>query len=296
MIIGLILISFSGVIPNSKSDTQIVYKEFTYSEEEIKNFIYSNKKVPDDFYYEIHRREVNYSVHYIYPGIINGSEYIFFSTDNFDEAQNFILQYLKKPNISAKNITTTYENEKFYEFQTEELIRFGFLQIRKYRVHKSTYFYLNDRSYHIWATHLTLGQNESLEIGNFKQMPINTTSTKELVGYLWFMKNWNMGGYVIVDYVISTNNSIVSVILLETQSVTGDWGMYDSITLVYSKSSINITSGEISLYREAFSTFNGKYLPNSLSMSNGEIIIFFSIPIGCYVIFKIKRELKKNNS
>lgn len=295
---GLILISFSGIIPNSKSDTQIVYKEFTYSEEDIKNFIYSNKKVPDDFYYEIRYEQDNYSIYFVYPGIMNGSEYTFFSTNDFNEAQNFILQYLQKPDISAKNITTTYENEKFYEFQTEELNRFGFLHIRKYRVHKSSYIYLNDLSYHTWVTTLTLGQNESLEIGIFEHMPINTTSTKELVGYLWFMKNFMMHGHVVADYVISTNNSIVSVILLETQMVSGDWGIDDSITLVYSQYSINITSGKISLYREAFSRFNGKYNPNPLSNwipQYGEITLIFSILIGCFLILKIKRDLKKNS-
>lgn len=292
--IGLIFINFSGVIPNSKSDTQIVYKEFTYSEENIKNLIYSNKKVPDDFYFEITYEEDDYSVHYSYLGIMNGSEYTFFSTNDFNEAQNITLQYLQKPDISAKNITATYENEKFFEFQTEELIRFGFLQIRKYRVHKSSYIYLNDLSYHIWPTTLMLGQNKSLEIGIFEQKPINTTSVKELVGYLWFMKNSNMGGYIVADYVISTNNSTISMILLETQMISGDWGLYDSITLVYSQYSINISSGKISLYREAFSRFNGKYHPNPLSMSNGEIIIFFLIPIGCYMIFKIIKR-KKNN-
>jgi len=296
--IGLITINLCGLIPNTKSDTQIVYKEFTYSEDEIKNLIYSNKKVPDDFYYEIHYEVDNYSIAFLYPGIMNGSEYTFFSTNDFNEAQDFILQYLQKPDISAKNITTTYENEKFYEFQTDEFTQFGFLHIRKYRVHKSSYIYLNDLTYHTWVTTLTLGQKESLEIGIFEQKPINTTNTKEMVGYLWFMKNFMMYGHVVADYVISTNNSIVSVILLETQMVGGDWGMNDTVTLVYSQYSINITSGKISLYREAFSRFNAKYYHDPLSLSipqYGEIILIISILIGCYIIFKTKRDLKKNN-
>ena len=296
--IGLVIFNLSVLIPNSKSDTQKVYKEFTYSEEEISNFIYSYKIVPDDFYYEIVYEEGNYSSYFVYPGILNESEYTFFSTNNFTEAHNLILQFLQKPQISAKNITTTYENEKFFEFQTERLTRTGSLSITKYRIHKSSYIYLNDISYSTWESTLRLGQNESLEIGFFKQTPINTTNIKELVGYLWFMKNWMMGGHVVADYVMSTDNATISVILLETQMTVGDWGIYDSITLVYSHYSINITSGEISLYREAFSRFNGKYHPNPFSMSTPQdyiIIIIFSILIGCYVIFKIIRKFKKNS-
>ncbi len=292
--IGLIIINLSGLIPYTKSDTQKVYQEFTYSEEEIRDFIYSNKNVPDDFYWEIMYEEDNYSFFFIYPGIMNGSENnTFFSTNDFNEAQNFVLQYLQKPNISAKNITTTYENEKFFEFQTELNI-FGSLHITKYRVHKSSYIYLNDLSYSEWATDLKLGQNESLEIGFFKQNPINTTNIKELVGYLWFMKNWMMYGHVVADYVISTENNTISVILLETQMVGGDWGMYDSITLVYSKYSINIISGNISLWRETFSRFNEIYHPNPFSIRTqqyGIIIIIFSILIGSYIIFKIIKKI-----
>jgi hypothetical protein len=236
--------------PKTQDEDLKTYKEFQYSEDEIKNFVYSNKTVPEGLYYETLRGHLYFSIE--------------FSTNNLTEA-NFFFEN-NYPGSYA-HLVETSENEKFFEFVTKRNYTHPVIGIytetNVIRVHKSSYIFLNESGYfHGLPDKLYFGHNESFKIGTLNQRPLNSSNTKEVCSYIWFLRNWMMYGYKIANCVLSVDNNTIYCMLLEIEVIYGDWGMYDAITLIYSKFSINRDNGSISIWREAFDEFEGEYHPN----------------------------------
>ena len=252
------------------------YNEFQYSEDEIMDFVYSNKTVPDGLYYETLKGSLHFPLE--------------FSTDNFTEANNFIEN--NYPNYFI-HIVETSENEKFFEFitkrnQTHPVIG-NYTETDVFRVHKISYIFLNQSDYFLGLPDkLLLEHNESFKIGAFNQRPINSSNTKEVCSYIWFIRTWMMYGYKIANCVLSEDINTTYCMLLETEVTHGDWGVYDMITLVYSKFSINKDNGSISIWREAFDEFEGMYNPHGLIVDPmPQIVYMIGIILGCIFVFSL---------
>lgn len=242
------ILNYEFHIKNPANDLK-TYHEFQYSEDEIIDFVYSNKTVADELYYEILKGYLHFPLE--------------FSTDNFTEANNFIEKYY--PDY-YENITETSENEKFFDFISKSYhthpILGNYTTTEVIRVHKMSYIFLNKSDYLIGLPELLqLNQSESFKIGIFNQHPINSSNTKEVSSYIWFLRSWMIYGLKIANYALSEDNNTVYCMFLETNVVHGDWGIYDMITLVYSKFSINKNNGSISIWSKAFDEFKGKYNP-----------------------------------
>ncbi len=248
------------------------YNEFQYSEDEIMDFVYSNKTVPDGLYYETLKGPLYFPLE--------------FSTDNFAEANNFIENNYPSYFI---HIVETSENEKFFEFiikrnQTHPVIG-NYTETNVFRVHKISYIFLNQSDYFIGLHKLLLEHNESFKIGAFNQRPINSSNTKELCSYIWFIRSYIIRGFKIANCVLSEDINTTYCMLLETEVTSGDFGLYDMITLVYSKFSINKDNGSISIWREAFDEFEGKYNPTSRIIVFPTTLIF--LILGCFFLFSL---------
>lgn len=249
------------------------YNEFQYSEDGIIDFVYSNKTVADGLYYDMLKGSLHFPLK--------------FSTDNFIEAINFI-----EKNYHYDNIIETSENEKFFEFVTESYhthpIIGDYTTTDVIRVHKMSYIFLNNSDYFLGLpVHLRLNQSESFKIGTFNQRPINNSSAKEVSSYIWFIRSWNVG-FKIANYTLSEDINTVYCMFLETRLAMGDWGVYDLITLVYSKFSINKDNGSISIWRIAFDEFEGKYNPHLRIINDypfTQFIIY--IVLGTFFVFSI---------
>ena len=142
---GIPFIAKQGVGIMSKSEKIYYYKEFQYSREEVINLLYSNYKVPNEFYYE----NTTGWIYYIESkDEINGSG-DFFSTDNFTEAQIVIEQYLQNNPYHLKNIVNFSETEKYFEFINEEMQ--GYYKNNTvyvpFRIHKKSYIHFYDTIY-----------------------------------------------------------------------------------------------------------------------------------------------------
>lgn len=247
------------------------YNEFQYSEDEIKDFYYSNKTVPDELYYETLKGDLHFPLE--------------FSTDNFTEANNFIEN--NYPNYSI-HIVETSENEKFFEFITKRNhthpVIGNYTETVVFRVHKISYIFLNQSDYFLGLPHkLFLGHNESFKIGAFNQRPINSSNTKEVCSYIWFIRTWIMRGYKIANCVLSEDINTTYCMLLEIEDAGGDFGV-DIITLVYSKFSINKDNGSISIWREAFDKFEVRYHP--INRIDDSMTQFVQI-LGCIFVFSL---------
>ncbi|MCK4380429.1 MAG: hypothetical protein KAW51_04765 [Candidatus Lokiarchaeota archaeon] len=247
------------------------YNEFQYSEDEIMDFVYSNKTVPDGLYYETLKGSLHFPLE--------------FSTDNFTEANNFIEN--NYPNYFI-HIVETSENEKFFEFitkrnQTHPVIG-NYTETDVFRVHKISYIFLNQSDYFLGLPDkLLLEHNESFKIGAFNQRPINSSNTKEVCSYIWFIRTWIMRGYKIANCVLSEDINTTYCMLLEIEDAGGDFGV-DIITLVYSKFSINKDNGSISIWREAFDKFEVRYHP--INRIDDSMTQFVQI-LGCIFVFSL---------
>ncbi|GAH73652.1 unnamed protein product, partial [marine sediment metagenome] len=149
-----------------------------------------------------------------------------------------------------------------------------------------SYIFLNQSDYFLGlGDKLLLEHNESFKIGAFNQRPINSSNTKEVCSYICFIRTWIWHGYKIANCVLSEDINTTYCMLLETEVTSGDRGLYDRITLVYSKFSINKDNGSISIWREAFDEFEGKYNPSSRIIVYPTTLIF--LILGCFFLFSL---------
>jgi hypothetical protein len=240
------------------------YREFSYTEEEVRTKVYSTYKTPEGFYQD--RLERGDKIHdsIYYHRQLKGGNWTFYSTDDYFEARAHVENEIMNSNVENKVISEIYENEKYFEFKTEETRTNGHTYILRHRVHKSSYIYLIENvRVKIWRQ---TNETSPIEIGTFIQRPIDESSSKELIEYLWFISNYNHYGAKVLDKKQSSNDQNIFYTSLETAFVGGDWGMHDVIYLTYSNYSINKTSGEIALMQEVFREIQGKYHPNSFFM------------------------------
>jgi hypothetical protein len=266
------------------------YKDFTYTEKDVRTKIYSDYKTPENFYQD--RLEKGDKMHdsIYYHGQPHSETSYFYSTDEYDKARTRVENDMMNSNVANKEISEEYENEKYFEFKTEETKTNGHTYILRHRIHKTSYISLRESSIaRIWPQ-----TNESIpiEIGILNQKPVHKSNSKELIEYLWFISNYNYFGAIILDKKITEIDGNIYYAFLETAFVGGDWGMNDVIYLTYSNYSINKTSGEIILIQEVFREIEGKYHSN-VFFTPIELLVLPLAPLFIAVIWFLWRRQRK---
>lgn len=250
VIIATLLISLTWFIeiPN-------VYEEFIYTDSRAIEIAYLGPKTPTGFYKDrLERGEMIHDSIYYYRKFGEGWE--FFATDDLYEARTLVVNHIQNSNVKVKEISETYECEKFFEFKTVENHDNGYTYILRYRVNKSSYIQLN-YNLGIPAWWPDLNDQRSIEIGTFNQNPRGLSNSKEFIEYLWFSINYNykVSGRAIYDEILRQSTEVINIIFLEVHLSRGDWDIPDVIKMVYSKYSISKSSGRIWLYQICFRVF-----------------------------------------
>jgi hypothetical protein len=278
----------TDIFLESQDGDVIVYNEFQYTREEILNLLYSDQKVPSGFYFE----NTSHSLQYVETENETKEEWCFYSTDNFTEAQTVVEKYLQNNPHHPNNIINSSETEKFFEFINEEIwysraYNKNMTSYLSYRIHKKSYIFLYDSIYFDWGTFLELGMNKSYNIGKFNQIPINQSNTKELCEYLWFINNYNIHLYSAFKSILIEENDSIYYKLLSSEGGGGDWGMSDTIRLIYNVYSINKTTGEFSLFKVSIDKFLGKSYPNPFYNPIYETFILITITMIVFLLLSV---------
>lgn len=224
---------FPGFLPNQS--------EFT--DNELFNATYTNYKDPEYFYSENLGDTSFYYINTVSIDSLNKDKWIELSTN--DENQAFSWCMKSSPEGSA--FKEGVQSEKFIEYFRTHNPNDNLLI--KFRAHKKSYFYRNDYD----------SFRKSDSIGIFEKENFTPDDAKELIDYLYYIKNYQNGSSKLLSSFVINNQETVDVHHFELYIVFGDFDLYDEITLLEKKYEINKESGIIIISETNIRTINGEY-------------------------------------
>ncbi|MBU4275066.1 hypothetical protein KKE19_04635 [Patescibacteria group bacterium] len=234
--------------------------QIEFTDKEITDAVYSDYKIPNDFFKDTLEKGEKISDSVYYERISENNKWVFFCTNDFNSAKHLVDENIAEYNqrdFPDRILIETTENEKFFEFktlenQTTSPDRKYYL---RYRVYKCTY--ISDLQHGMYSK-----KDNSISdgyVGTFAQKPITTKNVKELVEFLWYsaFRNYNTGGSKVLSSFTKESNNSIKHTIFETETVGGDWGMCDQITLIKSVYTVSKNSEEINLTQENIKTVEG---------------------------------------
>ncbi len=216
-------------------------------DEAILVLVYSSYKVPEGFYWE---NLSNSSLYYentisTTPPTSRGNTWIELSTDDLAQARAWS-DSSNAYSSEHRVVTSVRETEKFFEFRRVHPLS-GTWTILS-RVHK--------RSYLAWSR--PLPYLDGSVIGAVNKRPITQADVRTVAEYLWFIRNYEMGGAKVLSSGPGGLPGALSWEIIETQVSGGDWGMRDNIAVFSSVYNVDQASGEISYHRTLIKTLEGR--------------------------------------
>ena len=255
-IIRLILISgitFCFLSCDKKKDIEKVYEipiftstQTEYTDNELLNATYSEYKIPSDFYSENLRDTSIYYVNMV-------------SIDSMENGNSFELSTNSSTKAKNWSIKSTYENSEFKNGVNSEKY-FEFIRIStpndnsiiKFRTHKTSYLTRDNYDF-IYQS------GETGAIGIFRKTNFSIYDSKELIDYLWFVRNYDNGSKKILSSFTVDKQQIFEVHHYELYTVYGDFNLYDEISLKRNIYSIDRSTGVITVTETIIRTINGEY-------------------------------------
>jgi hypothetical protein len=197
-----------------------------FSDKLLLEFAQHGSKYPSGFYTENLSNSSLYYVNTVSTGV-NNNKWIYLCTDESSQAFNWI------DSSTYRTLIDLTQTDKY--FQAVGIDSSNLRHHILFRVHKCSYI---DRSIYD-------GLNRSDSIGILNQRPINETNVKEVIEYLWFTNNYNIGNPKILftEYKETQNECIY--ILYVTNYYVGDWGMCPGLNVEKQTYAINKNNGLI---------------------------------------------------
>jgi hypothetical protein len=215
--------------------------EFTDSE--LLNATYTDYKYPENFYSENLGDTSLYYVNTVSIDSLNKEKWIELSTNNDNQAFTWCV----KSSPEGSTFKEGVQSDKFIEyFRTYN--PYDNLLI-KFRTHKKLYFSRNDYDFF----------RKSDSIGIFEKEDFTTDDAKELIDYLYYIKNYQNGSSKLLSSFVINNQETVDVHHFELYIVYGDFNLYDEITLIEKIYEIDKESGIIIISETNIRTINGEY-------------------------------------
>lgn len=181
-----------------------------FDDEFLINFSLQGQKYPQGFYNE----ELNNIASIYYVNTVSTkldiTKWIQLCTDDSSEAISWI-------KLSSENeITEFTETEKYFEAKSNSTTSsFKIL----FRVNKCSYL---DRTNYNFL-------NKSDTLGIFNKRPINEQSVKEVIEYLWFLRNYQTANTDVLFTKLTVNNADIICNIFSTHYSEGDWGMCPTV-------------------------------------------------------------------
>lgn len=197
-----------------------------YNDKDLIYFAQYGNKYPTGFYTE---DLLNNSLYYVNTVSVSESQnqWIYLCTDDSSQALNWIEL---STHLTLANFT---ETEKFFQATGLDTSIYHYNIL--FRVHKCSYL---DRS--IYDAFI---RNDSL--GYFNKRPINETNVKEVIEYLWFTENYNIGNPKVLFTEYSETPDYCVYKLYITNFYYGDWGLCPGLNVERQIYSVNKNTGLI---------------------------------------------------
>jgi hypothetical protein len=156
------------------------------------------------------------------------------------------------------NLKSTFDNSLF-EQGIENDKFFEFIRIKnpvdnsviKFRTHKTSYLTRDNYKYDYL--------NNSGTLGVFRKQNFTGNDTKELIDYLFFIRNYNHEGYKILSSFVVNKQLTIEVHHYELFIVGGDFNLYDGITLLKKVYEVDRSSGVIVVTWTNIREINGEF-------------------------------------
>lgn len=209
-------------------------KQQVFTDEELYSVGYSDYKYPLNFYSE----ERDGSLNYVTNHKIDSAEdkTIYLSTLSVEEAEQWIRHDAKEDDVFEEGNHT----EKYFEFIKVQEHNIN------YRVNRKDY--LDRDSFDLKSTNT----NEYPYTLGFYNGLMNKESCKELIDYLWYIKNYNFAGPSIMSSIVREESDKILVTHHENDFSRGDWDLHDYISWWKVEYSINKETGEIIMVSKTF--------------------------------------------
>jgi len=245
VITPLILFSCNRKISDIDINHEIpvfVLKQTEFTDQELLNATYSDYKSPSDFYKEDLGDTSLYYVNTLSIDSTAEGKSIQLATNSYEKA----LAWSKESTYDNSSFTDGQESEKFFEF-----IRISNPNdnlVIKFRTHKASY--LTRDNYDFF--------NPSGTIGIFRKKNFTADDAKELIDYLWFVRNDNNMSSKILSSFTDDTDSFTMIHHYELFIVYGDFNLYDEITMLENIYSIEKSTGVITVSKIIDRTIKGK--------------------------------------
>lgn len=197
-----------------------------FSDSFLIEFAQSGSKYPSGFYTENLSNSSLYYVNTVSTGI-NNNKWIYLCTDDSSQAFKWI------DSSTYRTLIDFTQTDKYFQAVGIDSSSLGHHIL--FRVHKCSYL---DRSIYD-------GLNRSDSIGILNQRPINEKNIKEVIEYLWFINNYNIGNPKVLFTVYSETSGDCIYTLFVTNYYTGDWGLCPGLNVEKQVYSIDKNTGLI---------------------------------------------------
>ena len=197
-----------------------------YSDDFLLYFSLHGQKYPQGFYKE----EINNIASIYYVNSVSTkldiTKWIQLCTDDSAEAISWM-------ELSSENELTEFKDTEKYFQATSNSTTSSYKIL--FRVHKCSYLDRTDYNF----------LNKTDSIGIFNKRPINEQSVKEVVEYLWFLKNYKTANTNVLFTSFTSNNEDIIYNIFSTHYSEGDWGMCPSVQVYDEVYRINKVDGVI---------------------------------------------------
>ena len=202
-----------------------------FTDEELLNATYSDYKFPLNFYIEDLDNASLYYVNALSIDSLGSDDNFELSTNSLDQAKSWSIKSTYENSLFEQGI----ENNKFFEFISKRN-PVG-KSLMKFRTHKSSYLTRDNYKYDYL--------NNSGTIGVFRKQNFTENDARELIDYLWFIRNYDFEGSKILSSFVVNKQLTIEVHHYELFIVGGDFNLYDEITLLKKVYEVNRNSGVI---------------------------------------------------
>jgi hypothetical protein len=216
------------------------------SDSTILAFAYGDSKYPEGFYTENLSGIIYYdNTHDIIPSSQRVGHPYELSTDDIAQARLW-------SESSALNRSRHWELES--ESETNKYFQFRRVRVgdpdRLSRIHKLSYV---DRSMFLLDP-----LDPSPIFAKLNTRPVDSSSVRSLIEYLWFVDNYDLYGAIALTGVVRQSVDTVQYVLYNIQLVGGDFGIRDKVYLYRSLYSVSTETGFVQMLKKTLRTVDGK--------------------------------------
>lgn len=242
----LVFVFFLAVL-FSCSVNDVDAPEDEFSDNAVRNAVYSGPKYPSDFVTEdLSNVTLNYIQSRNIPSMVEPT------TDNYDSALTLAQPRVEELGLDYNKLINGLSNYKYYEFMWI---------VDTLNIHPNYIFRVHKESYFESVKFGLLDENkfQILELGNINYRPLTTNFITEFFDLMWFYKHYNFGGAVVLKRTVTEQSDCFKYSFHFTHTSYGDYGVQDRIRLYNGIFEVDKISGQSKIEYNLIKEVQGNY-------------------------------------